>query len=66
MERLESPRGDHGVGRGGRDTHHIDLRVGMAHVAHDAAVLHPIQVFSGHHVLVSCRQGTDEAEAVGI
>ena len=35
--------------------HHVDLGVGVPHVADDATVLHPIQVFPGHHVLVACQ-----------
>lgn len=35
--------------------HHIDLGVGVPHVADDAAVLHAIQVLPGHHVLVACQ-----------
>jgi len=38
--------------------HHVDLGVGVPHVADDAAVLHPIQVFPGHHVLVACQTAT--------
>lgn len=34
--------------------YHIDLRVGVTHVANDGAVLHAIQLVSGHHVLVPC------------
>lgn len=28
----------------------------MAHVAHNAAVFHPVQLVSGHHVLVPCKE----------
>lgn len=68
-KRLESSLEDGGADgsrQGHGQTHHIDLSVGVAHVAHDAAVLHPIQMFSGHHVLVSCREGTGEPKAVEI
>lgn len=53
-KRLQSLWEDHRADTAGRHTHHIDFRVGVAHVAHNAAVFHPIQVFSGHNVLVSC------------
>lgn len=32
--------------------YHVDLRVRVAHVAHNGAVFHPVQLVSGHHVLV--------------
>lgn len=36
--------------------YHVDLRVWVAHVAHNAAVFHPVQLVSGHHVLVPCKE----------
>lgn len=39
-------------------THHVDLGVGVPHVADDAAVLHAVQVLPGHHVLVACEAAT--------
>lgn len=36
------------------NSYHVDLSVGVAHVANDGAVLHAIQLVSGHHVLVPC------------
>lgn len=38
--------------------YHVDLRVWVAHVAHNGAVLHPVQLVSGHHVLVPCKETT--------
>lgn len=34
-------------------SYHVDLCVGMAHVANNAAVLHAVQVFSGYHIFVT-------------
>lgn len=34
--------------------YHIDLSVGVSHVADDAAILHSVQLFSGDNVLVAC------------
>lgn len=52
----EEEAGDRAGGTAGAaSAHHIDLGVGVAHVAHDAAVLHPVQVLPGHHILVPCR-----------
>lgn len=34
-------------------TDHINLGVGVSHVADDAAVLHAVEVLSHHHVLVA-------------
>lgn len=38
--------------------YHVDLRVWVAHVTHDGAVFHPVQLVSGHHVLVPCTETT--------
>ena len=37
----------------GLQRHHIDLRVGVTHVTHDAAVFHLVHVITGHHGLVA-------------
>lgn len=34
-------------------THHVDLCVGVPHVADNAAVLHAVEVLSHHHVLIA-------------
>lgn len=34
-------------------TDHIDLSVGVAHVADDAAVLHAVQVFPHHNIFIA-------------
>lgn len=34
-------------------TNHIDLCVGVTHVADNAAVLHPVEVLSHHHILIA-------------
>ena len=41
-----------------KSTHHVDLRVGVAHVADDGARLHLVHVLARHHVLVA--GGRDE------
>ena len=43
-------------------THHINLGVRVAHIAHDAAILHAVQVLASHHVLVACPRGAMESE----
>lgn len=35
--------------------YHIDLSVGVTHVADDGPVLHAVQLVSGHHVFVPYR-----------
>lgn len=37
-------------------SYHIDLSVGVAHVANNGAVFHPVQLVSGHHILVPYRK----------
>lgn len=37
-------------------TDHVDLGVGVSHVADDAAVLHAVQVLSHHNILVAWRR----------
>lgn len=36
-------------------SYHVNLSVGVAHVANNRAVFHPVQLVSGHHVFVPCR-----------
>lgn len=34
-------------------TDHIDLGVGVSHIADDAAILHAVEVLSHHHILIA-------------
>ncbi len=36
--------------------YHIDLSIGVSHVADDAAILHPVELFSGNNILVTCKK----------
>lgn len=35
--------------------YHINLSVGVAHVAHNAAILHSVQLLPGDNVLIACK-----------
>ena len=36
--------------------HHVNLRIGVAHVADYTAVLHSVQLLSGHHIFIPCKR----------
>lgn len=36
--------------------HHVDLCVGVSHVADHRTVFHPVQLVSGHHIFIPCRK----------
>lgn len=45
------------------NAHHINFSVRMAHIAHNATVLHLIHVFSCHNILVPCQMQTAHTSA---
>lgn len=46
-------------------TDHIDLGVGVSHVADNAAVLHAVEVLSHHHVLIAWMEGETQERDEG-
>lgn len=42
--------------------HHINLSVGVAHVADNTAVLHAVHVLSYNHVFIACGHHTQQSE----